>query len=220
MRWFALPMLQVWAIIRTLKFLSIDTFLLRLFCFWLLSVCFFSSPPHPQKKCYLLYASVLSYTGLALQLNASRRIVYSWYVHVVFTADDMFMLFSLCNETLEDDFFYGRWLLDCIWLCPNTCTFEDIEAHPSSCRSLFTLHGKYFAMLKTFLLGTLEVQHLSIVINVYYSSISTWKLATMESVRGVNVPMYTTLRRTTVVFTMVVEFILAGQKYTSSIVGR
>lgn len=75
-------------------------------------------------------------------------------------------------------------------------------------------------MLKTFLLGTLEVQQLSIVINVYYSSISTWKLATMESVRGVNVPMYTTLRRTTVVFTMVVEFILAGQKYTSSIVGR
>ncbi|KAF5461403.1 hypothetical protein F2P56_017507 [Juglans regia] len=46
-----------------------------------------------------------------------------------------------------------------------------------------------------------------------------YMLATMESVRGVNVPMYTTLRRTTVVFTMVVEYILAGQKYTSSIVG-
>ena len=42
----------------------------------------------------------------------------------------------------------------------------------------------------------------------------------MESVRGVNVPMYTTLRRTTVVFTMIVEYILAGQRYTSPVVGR
>ncbi|RVX19523.1 Nucleotide-sugar uncharacterized transporter 3 [Vitis vinifera] len=31
--------------------------------------------------------------------------------------------------------------------------------------------------------------------------------------------MYTTLRRTTVVFTMFVEYILAGQRYTSSVVG-
>lgn len=47
-----------------------------------------------------------------------------------------------------------------------------------------------------------------------------YMLVTVESIRGVNVPMYTTLRRTTVVFTMIVEFLLAGQKYTSSIVGR
>ncbi|KMS95054.1 hypothetical protein BVRB_012950 [Beta vulgaris subsp. vulgaris] len=46
-----------------------------------------------------------------------------------------------------------------------------------------------------------------------------YMIVTMESVRGVNVPMYTTLRRTTVVFTMVVEYILAKQKYTSSIFG-
>ncbi|KAM7459505.1 hypothetical protein LguiA_036499 [Lonicera macranthoides] len=46
-----------------------------------------------------------------------------------------------------------------------------------------------------------------------------YMLATMESVRGVNVPMYTTLRRTTVVFTMLVEYILARQKYTPPIVG-
>ncbi|PPD96595.1 hypothetical protein GOBAR_DD06408 [Gossypium barbadense] len=46
-----------------------------------------------------------------------------------------------------------------------------------------------------------------------------YMLVTVESIRGVNVPMYTTLRRTTVVFTMIVEFLLAGQKYTSSIVG-
>ncbi|GMG98995.1 hypothetical protein Nepgr_000835 [Nepenthes gracilis] len=46
-----------------------------------------------------------------------------------------------------------------------------------------------------------------------------YMLTTIESVRGVNVPMYTALRRTTVVFTMIVEYILAGQTYTSSAVG-
>ncbi|KAK6782522.1 hypothetical protein RDI58_020318 [Solanum bulbocastanum] len=46
-----------------------------------------------------------------------------------------------------------------------------------------------------------------------------YMLVTMESVRGVNVPMYTTLRRTTVVFTMIVESILAGQKYSRPIIG-
>ncbi|XP_010241625.1 PREDICTED: putative UDP-sugar transporter DDB_G0278631 [Nelumbo nucifera] len=44
-------------------------------------------------------------------------------------------------------------------------------------------------------------------------------LVSMESVRGVNVPMYTTLRRTTVVFTMIVEYLLTRQKYSSSVVG-
>ena len=42
----------------------------------------------------------------------------------------------------------------------------------------------------------------------------------MASVRGVNVPMYTTLRRTTVAFTMVIEYLLTGQRYTRSIIGR
>ncbi|GAA0141838.1 secondary carrier transporter [Lithospermum erythrorhizon] len=46
-----------------------------------------------------------------------------------------------------------------------------------------------------------------------------YMLASMESVRGVNVPMYTTLRRTTVVFTMIMEFILVGQRYTRHIMG-
>ncbi|KAL2318074.1 hypothetical protein Fmac_031950 [Flemingia macrophylla] len=45
-----------------------------------------------------------------------------------------------------------------------------------------------------------------------------YMLVTMESVRGVNVPMYTTLRRTTVVFTMLVEFVLVGQMYTPSVI--
>lgn len=48
----------------------------------------------------------------------------------------------------------------------------------------------------------------------------SWKLASMASVRGVNVPMYTTLRRTTVAFTMVIEYMLSGQRYTRSIIGR
>ncbi|XP_028779242.1 UDP-N-acetylglucosamine transporter UGNT1 [Neltuma alba] len=45
-----------------------------------------------------------------------------------------------------------------------------------------------------------------------------YMLVTMESVRGVNVPMYTTLRRTTVVFTMIVEYVLVAQRYTSSVI--
>lgn len=46
-----------------------------------------------------------------------------------------------------------------------------------------------------------------------------YMLASMESVRGVNVPMYTTLRRTTVVFTMIVEYLLTRQKYSTSVIG-
>ncbi|XP_077223128.1 UDP-N-acetylglucosamine transporter UGNT1-like [Tasmannia lanceolata] len=46
-----------------------------------------------------------------------------------------------------------------------------------------------------------------------------YMLVSMESVRGVNVPMYTTLRRTTVVFTMLAEYLLTGQRYTYSVVG-
>lgn len=40
----------------------------------------------------------------------------------------------------------------------------------------------------------------------------------MASIRGVNVPMYTTLRRTTVFFTMFIEYVLAGQKYSRYVV--
>ncbi|KAK3436851.1 hypothetical protein EUGRSUZ_C01378 [Eucalyptus grandis] len=47
-----------------------------------------------------------------------------------------------------------------------------------------------------------------------------YMLASMESIRGVNVPMYTTLRRTTVAFTMVVEYFLTRQRYSHPVVGR
>ncbi|GMH04545.1 hypothetical protein Nepgr_006385 [Nepenthes gracilis] len=46
-----------------------------------------------------------------------------------------------------------------------------------------------------------------------------YMVASMESVRGINVPMYTTLRRTTVAITMVVEYLLTGQKCSRFIVG-
>lgn len=46
-----------------------------------------------------------------------------------------------------------------------------------------------------------------------------YMLASMESVRGVNVPMYTTLRRTTVVFTMAVEYFLSRQRYSAPVFG-
>ncbi|GMY35817.1 nucleotide-sugar uncharacterized transporter 3-like isoform X1 [Fagus crenata] len=46
-----------------------------------------------------------------------------------------------------------------------------------------------------------------------------YMLVSMESVRGISVPMYTTLRRTTVAFTMIVEYLLTGQKHSRSVVG-
>lgn len=45
-----------------------------------------------------------------------------------------------------------------------------------------------------------------------------YMLVSMESIRGISVPMYTTLRRTTVFFTMMAEYFLAGKKYSSYVV--
>ncbi|KAG2323019.1 hypothetical protein Bca52824_016232 [Brassica carinata] len=45
-----------------------------------------------------------------------------------------------------------------------------------------------------------------------------YMLVTMESVRNINVPMYTTLRRTTILFTMIMEYFLSGQKHSASII--
>ncbi|GLT76713.1 hypothetical protein SLA2020_483570 [Shorea laevis] len=46
-----------------------------------------------------------------------------------------------------------------------------------------------------------------------------YMLVSMESVRSINVPMYTTIRRTTVAFTMIVEYLLVGQKHSFYVVG-
>ncbi|XP_060172047.1 UDP-N-acetylglucosamine transporter UGNT1-like isoform X1 [Lycium barbarum] len=45
-----------------------------------------------------------------------------------------------------------------------------------------------------------------------------YMLVSMESIRGISVPMYTTLRRTSVVFTMMAEYFLARKKYSSHVV--
>ncbi|KAA0063526.1 UDP-sugar transporter sqv-7-like isoform X2 [Cucumis melo var. makuwa] len=45
-----------------------------------------------------------------------------------------------------------------------------------------------------------------------------YMVVTMESVRGINVPMYTTLRRTTVAFTMIAEYLLTGQTHSPFVV--
>ncbi|KHN17274.1 UDP-sugar transporter sqv-7 [Glycine soja] len=44
-------------------------------------------------------------------------------------------------------------------------------------------------------------------------------VVTMEAVRGINIPMYTTLRRTVVAFTMVMEYFLSGQTHSRFVVG-
>ena len=46
------------------------------------------------------------------------------------------------------------------------------------------------------------------------------QMAGMASIRGVNVPMYTALRRTTVAFTMAAERLLAGQRHSAPVVTR
>ncbi|KAI5411883.1 UDP-N-acetylglucosamine transporter UGNT1 isoform X2 [Lathyrus oleraceus] len=44
-------------------------------------------------------------------------------------------------------------------------------------------------------------------------------VVTMEAVRGINIPMYTTLRRTTVAFTMIMEYFLSGKKHSIFVLG-
>ncbi|CAN7076754.1 unnamed protein product [Brassica oleracea var. botrytis] len=45
-----------------------------------------------------------------------------------------------------------------------------------------------------------------------------YMLVTMESVRNINVPTYTTLRRTTILFTMIMEYFLSGQTHSASVI--
>ncbi|KAM7268806.1 hypothetical protein ACFE04_010972 [Oxalis oulophora] len=45
-----------------------------------------------------------------------------------------------------------------------------------------------------------------------------YMLITMEAVRSISVPMYTTLRRTTVAFTLIVEYFLSGQRHSLAVV--
>lgn len=49
------------------------------------------------------------------------------------------------------------------------------------------------------------------------ASFGLYIVASIAAIRGVNVPMYTTLRRTAVVFTMAAESALAGQRYSKRV---
>ncbi|GAB4832833.1 hypothetical protein Ancab_006848 [Ancistrocladus abbreviatus] len=53
----------------------------------------------------------------------------------------------------------------------------------------------------------------------YVNVITLFQVVSMESVRGISVPMYTTLRRTTVAITMVAEYLLVGQRYSRYVLG-
>ncbi|MED6212210.1 hypothetical protein PIB30_081028 [Stylosanthes scabra] len=44
-------------------------------------------------------------------------------------------------------------------------------------------------------------------------------VVTMEAVRGINVPMYTTLRRTTIAFTMMMEYFVGGKRHSNIVIG-
>ncbi|XP_048227529.1 UDP-N-acetylglucosamine transporter UGNT1 isoform X2 [Ricinus communis] len=46
-----------------------------------------------------------------------------------------------------------------------------------------------------------------------------YMLVTMEAVRAISVPMYTTIRRTTVAFTMIAEYLLTGKRHSLPVVG-
>ncbi|XP_047320697.1 UDP-N-acetylglucosamine transporter UGNT1-like [Impatiens glandulifera] len=50
------------------------------------------------------------------------------------------------------------------------------------------------------------------------SSYLLYMLASMESVRGISIPMYTALRRTTIALTMVAEYLLVGKKHSYPII--
>ncbi|KAK7281618.1 hypothetical protein RIF29_09763 [Crotalaria pallida] len=46
-----------------------------------------------------------------------------------------------------------------------------------------------------------------------------YMVVTMEAVRRINIPMYTTLRRTSVAFTMIVEYFVSRKRHTTFVVG-
>lgn len=86
----------------------------------------------------------------------------------------------------------------------NIISFKTLEGR----NTIPDTSSKLFISLDTFL----RTSPLSVAYLLYM-------IVGMASIRGVNVPMYTTLRRTTVFFTMIMEYFLSGQKHSSSIVG-
>lgn len=76
----------------------------------------------------------------------------------------------------------------------------------------------YLFYMVSLLFYRLCSQHL--FFNSVMEGLRWWQVVGMASIRGVSVPMYTTLRRTTVLFTMVMEFFLVGQRHTTPVITR
>ncbi|XP_022938174.1 nucleotide-sugar uncharacterized transporter 3-like [Cucurbita moschata] len=107
--------------------------------------------------------------------------------------------------------------------CANVITLFQIMC---SCTLLYVLHRRRiisFTVVESQSIGagkSILVPYKTLVQTLPLSiSYLLYMLVTMESVRGINVPMYTTLRRTTVAFTMVAEYLLTGQRHSPFVVG-
>lgn len=103
-----------------------------------------------------------------------------------------------------------------VWSCLCCCTMFKVSDDEVGVRFSFLLSYYYWVL-----------ENLHANENGFtYSFLMCWEwiqcpqVVGMASIRGVNVPMYTTLRRTTVLFTMIMEFMLAGQRHTPPIITR
>lgn len=85
----------------------------------------------------------------------------------------------------------------------NMISFRTVEGR----NTLADMSSKLFIPLETYI----RTSPLSVAYLLYM-------IMGMASIRGVNVPMYTTLRRTTVIFTMIFEYFLSGKKHSSTII--
>ncbi|KAK7267169.1 hypothetical protein RIF29_19833 [Crotalaria pallida] len=124
---------------------------------------------------------------------------------VYFRAKVIFGLNALAGKSLQTGSAVGPW---------NYTNAESFIRY--TVKKNYVIHG--WELDGMFVLFSVFIEALE---DYFFHGSSIFTLhVTMESVRGVNVPMYTTLRRTTVVFTMLVEFVLVRQRYTSSVIFR
>ncbi|KAH9287950.1 hypothetical protein KI387_032067, partial [Taxus chinensis] len=135
--------------------------------------------------------AALSYMACAVLLVMFNKAVLSSYK---FPSANVITLLQMISSTA---FLYAMrsW---------NIISFRTVEGRST----IADTSSKLFISLETFL----RTSPLSIAYLLYM-------IAGMASIRGVNVPMYTTLRRTTVFFTMIMEYFLSGQKHSPPIVG-
>ncbi|GLJ53400.1 hypothetical protein SUGI_1138830 [Cryptomeria japonica] len=135
--------------------------------------------------------AALSYMTSAVMLVMFNKAVLSSYN---FPSANVITLLQMISSTV---FLYAMrsW---------NIISFKTVEGR----NTMTDTSSKLFLSLETFW----RTSPLSIAYLLYM-------IVGMASIRGVNVPMYTTLRRTTVFFTMIMEYFLSGQKHSPPIVG-